>query len=809
MYKSFNTLDELFAYIKEDKEWTGANAGLHNRYPIRFVLFDNFTDFNEFIVERPDGIYKYSIDTMLDKDDPDQFLSYTELSREIRAFTKKVPINDFVIYPFSEMTRFYDNEIYTEFDSLVTTIRGQQAPEEAQNKHIRIYIPIVGMQGKMGKFFADNSTFVWELKSGIDKGIYNLILTNGSTYGVSGLSEKYTVVGDLYEWLKLWEKGDGVKQNIICSSPNIFANVHHAQPDNAFSYQVCNNVFQFLCDGLKIDFGNITEPDEIEMQYWEQLAKDIDVVSFNFDEYVKERLDTFSLNDGIDFIKTWFDCDSDFDRWLLTLYFKKVTSKEGYIYHAVSRCSNLSKAELFSNIATCIFEDNINEVFIEERRQAMKIASDKGVKITDFAKNKLKTKLNAIAKSPENGGYSKAVKLLTPLTDVEHQLSIEWVSKGYISRHDIKDIYNGLYYYLEPCAFNTLDISEQWIAKYIDMYKYSKMGNCIHPDVEKIIHEKNSDTLAFHNWYDNIKTVKTILHNRKDIELFYWIDGLGVDWIPFISSIITRYSKEHVYLNEVYIAAADLPTVTSVNKVKLQSLLPDNALLPKIGDLDEFAHSSKSYPDYIINEMKIVENAICEVLDNYNGKKIAFISDHGLTYLSQISSGLGLGGINSNHEGRLATYNTTIVDDNNYLKLEDNKTICSLTHQSLGDKVDKGHGAHGGCTPEEVLVPIIIVSSQKNANTYLVNLENDEIEGTKPIARFKIKGLSSVDVPSLVYNGVTYKLFSMGNDIFESERLNLVETATKLSICINNEIFESYNIKVSTGATEDDLFGEF
>ena len=208
MYKSFNTLDELFAYIKEDKEWTGANAGLHNRYPIRFVLFDNFSDFNEFIVERPDGIYKYSIDTMLDKDDPDQFLSYTELSREIRAFTKKVPINDFVIYPFSEMTRFYDNEIYTEFDSLVTTIRGQQAPEEAQNKHIRIYIPIVGMQGKMGKFFADNSTFVWELKSGIDKGIYNLILTNGSTYGVSGLSEKYTVVGDLYEWLKLWEKGD-------------------------------------------------------------------------------------------------------------------------------------------------------------------------------------------------------------------------------------------------------------------------------------------------------------------------------------------------------------------------------------------------------------------------------------------------------------------------------------------------------------------------------------------------------------------------------------------------------------------------
>ena len=94
MYKSFNSLDALFAYIQEDKHWTGANASHYNRYPVRFVLFDNFSDFNEFIVNRPTGIYKHSIDTMIDIESPDDFLSYTELSREIRAFTKKIPIND-------------------------------------------------------------------------------------------------------------------------------------------------------------------------------------------------------------------------------------------------------------------------------------------------------------------------------------------------------------------------------------------------------------------------------------------------------------------------------------------------------------------------------------------------------------------------------------------------------------------------------------------------------------------------------------------------------------------------------------------
>ena len=75
MYKSFNSLDALFAYIQEDKHWTGANASHYNRYPVRFVLFDNFSDFNEFIVNRPTGIYKHSIDTMIDIKSPDDFLS--------------------------------------------------------------------------------------------------------------------------------------------------------------------------------------------------------------------------------------------------------------------------------------------------------------------------------------------------------------------------------------------------------------------------------------------------------------------------------------------------------------------------------------------------------------------------------------------------------------------------------------------------------------------------------------------------------------------------------------------------------------
>lgn len=805
MLKTFNSLDDLFAYIKEDKNRTGANTDMLNRYPIRFVLFDNFADFNQFIVDRPAGIYKHSIDSLLDPDNPDEFLSYTELSKEIRAFAVKIPINDFIIYPFSEMARFYDNV----FDTLVTTIRGRQVPEDAQNAHVRIYIPIVGMQGKMRKFMTDNSTFVWEYKSASDKGAYSLILTNGSTYGVGNLSDRHTVVNNLHEWLKLWEKGENVKQSIICDSPNIFANAHFAQPDNAFSYVVCNNAYEFLTQGLNLDFGHTETPCENEMRHWEELANLIDLSTFDFEEFVKERLNAFSIQDGADFIKSWFECNSDFDRWLLTLYFKKVANPNGYVYRAVSRCVSLSKSELFANIATLIFEDSYKEDAIQERLQAMKTAAQKGVKITDSAVAKLKAKLSAIATTPESGGYYTAVKLLTPLTHEELRLCIEWVARGHIRPDKIKDIFPDLYNYLAPLALSSLDDSTQWISEYFDEYRQSKINNRINPKTSEFIATKNADATSFLNWMDNFKTVKTILHNRKDIDIIYWIDGLGVDWIPFIRNIISQKAKDDIYLNEVYVAAADIPTTTSVNKPKLKSLLSEDADLPKIGDLDSFAHESKSYPHYIIEEMQLVKTAIYDILAQYNGKKIAFVSDHGITYLSQLADGLKIGGIESDHEGRLATYSSHLADDNKYIKLDDGQTICSLTHKSLTDKVRKGHGAHGGCTPEEVLVPVIIVSSQKNASVYSISIVNDEIDGTMPVIKLNIKGLSSIDIPGIIYNGVSYHLINKGTNIYESERLNLVDTETKVKVCVNNDVYAAFDIKVSTGATEEDLFEGF
>lgn len=803
MHKSFATLEDLFSYIQEDKEWHGVNSGQHNRYPIRFVLFDNFADFNEFIVNRPDGIFKYPLDSLLEPEYPDTLVTYSSLAQEIKGLVSRLPANDFVIFPFSEMARFYQSK---EFESLIKSIRLKQPPEDSQTEHIRLYIPIVGMQNKMSSFFGDNQTFVWEYKGHCDHGQYNLIITEGTTFGVAGMEREYSIVHNLADWLKLWTKGEDVKKRIICSSKTIFDNAHYAQPDNAFTYVECHSAYDFLTKGLKLNFGIDGEPTDEDSKYWEQLAKLIDVSNFDFETFINERFDTFSLHNSLDYIKAWDDCEDDFDRWLLTLYFKKISHGEGYVNFALSKCTNLSTSELFSNIATAIFDTSMRPADICERRQAMQLAASKNVKLTEMAETRLSAKLRAIAANPEQGMYV-VKQLLTPLSESERKLMIQWVGRGQLLASEIREIFPDLYHYIKPMKLSQIGENNDWINSYFDAYRVSKLGNCISEQIDAAIQTLNASPASFMNWHDNFKTVRTILHNREDIEVFYWIDGLGVDWIPFITQVISELSKENVYLNEVYVATALAPTTTSTNKPILQSLLPGNKDLPKIGDLDSFAHTHKSYPQYIIDEMTMVKEAIQSVLAQYNGKKIAFVSDHGVTYLSQFAKGLKIAGLTSDHEGRMAFASKKFVSDDKYIILDDNTTICSLTHSSLTDKVDKGHGAHGGCTPEEVLVPIIIVSSQKNASNYSVKIIRDEIDGTNPVVEFEIKGLSSIDTPEVEYNGIIYSLTTKGNDTFCSERLNLVDTASKVIVKIGESFRSSHTIHVSTGATEEDLFG--
>lgn len=805
-YQAFKDMSELLAYAREDKTSEGAGSAQLNRYPIRFVLFENFTDFYEFVnginSAFSEEVYTLGVEKWLDKDFPDTLITSSELGKQIVSFVKRLPTNDIVIAPFSEMARFYDNIKGCEFEALVRTIRLAEPPQESQLRHQRIYIPIIGMQVKMGKFFKDPNIHVWELRPATPTDNYHLILTPGTTYGVKGIEEKYTLCPNLSAWLQLWKKPTQIKKEIVCSSKSLYNNSGNAQPDNAFSYVVCHNAFEFLTKGLEIDFGNITYR-EGDAQNWQRLAEEIDITDFNFDTFINRHFGTFAVANATDFARAWFECETSFDYWLLSVYYQMKFGCSDYLGKVLASLETLNTSELFSALAIAIFGEPQQEPYIPQRKDLLCEADKHDVIITDYAEQKLKAKLQAVAVDP-NKGYYAAVKLLTPLTKAEKMLMIEWVGREKISLNDIKSSYPQLYSYLHPYQINS---PVSWLNSYLEEYRKSKIGNSLSDGIAEMITAYNGNTAKFRGWYDEVKTLKTILKNRTDIEVIYWIDGLGTDWVPFIVDRVSKHSHDGMYLNEVYIAAAELPTRTENNKIHIKAIAGPR--LQKIGDIDSFAHTQKAYPAYIADELQMVGDAIEEVLSQYNGKKIAFVSDHGTTYLSQLSQGLNLAGVEIDHAGRVAeNSNGAPCADSNYLILDDGRTMCALNHKSLGSKINSGLGAHGGATPEEVLVPIIVVSNQKNVSNFTANIVKDDLSGNNPVVAFTIKGLSSVDVPEIEYNGISYSLYHKGAGRYESEKINLVDTCKTIILKIGDAYSKKFTVSVNTGAQEDDLFGD-
>lgn len=804
MYKEFDTIENLYQWMEEDKNWVGAEANQFNRYPLRFVLFENFEDFRAFADEcQNHNVFVQSMEGWMVEGCDDQMLTNSQLARRFKEYVENIPANDFVIAPFSEVTRFYENEKYAEFDSLLKTIRLIEASEDAQRSHQRIYVPIIGMQSKMGKFKNDPNIHIWEYHSENNGNIYHLILSRRTTYGVHGLDNAYTLCPDLKHWISLWKNGTGIKQRIICTSKTIFDNAHCAQPDNAFKYTVCTNAYEFLKDGLKLNIASL-DVDEDDLQYWEILAHDIDIDNFSFENFVNERFNAFSLESEKDFVQAWFEHKDAYSRWLLKMYYLNKRDDMTYLCRVLTNCKTQSTSELFSQMAIQIFDEPFSNRTIKQRLVFLKEASLHGIKITDIAERMIKAKLEAMAANPSLG-VSMAMKYITPLTVSEHELIITWFGQGKIEREEIKNLFPYLYYYTDPFSLQ-VDKDNLWINDYFEIYRDAKISNRLTDKVSSFIKEKNASSTTFMTWHDQFKTVKTVLHNREDIDVFYWIDGLGVDWIPFIVQIVKKHQVDGVFLNEIYVATAEIPTCTANNRIKLEELTFGR--LKKLGDIDSYAHSHKKYPNYMIKEFDIMEKCITDLLSQYNGKKIAIVSDHGISYLSQFANGINLANINSDHFGRCGDWmQGNAPKDNKYLVLENGRTICALTHNSLTSKTPTGLGAHGGATPEEVLVPIIIISGKKNASNISAELMTTEVIATSPVLRYRIKGISNIDVPVIKYNDTEYRLHHIGSGIYESERLNLVDTARKVTIIIGD--FEQVNtLSVNTGVNEDDLFGD-
>lgn len=797
MFYQYETLSELMVALDEDRQQGGVGASTRDRFPVRLVLFDNFRDCCAFIEEQQARIPMdfVNIEQWMDDEYPDIMLTHSTIERKVEQLIHNNSTHHLLITPLSELARFYDNsEPRLEFNALIGTLRGIEATLEGVKFHQRVYIPIIGLESKTERFREQSQSFIYYYHNSDRQMNYRLVLTDNTTYGVTDIERKYNIAPTVKSWLGCWHYPE-LKQNIICTSSAIYANAHHAQPDNAFSYCICENAYKFLKEALHIDLPQC-EYKPSDDPYWEQLAQEVTVEDFRFADFFAKRFGIYELADYQKFYALWYDNGKSFDRWLIANYYVDKFCEKGYICKVLSTLDDYTTPRFLEQLTLHIFTLGDEAIdCLEERRVGMEEAGRRGIALSPTFQKMLEERLRDVA---EKEGYATALRYLTKYTDVERKLIIEWYNGDHIAQSELRELYPDLFYYLRHTDFDT-DID--WLAHYIDDYKYTKVGGVYTEDVEKRIAEVNGSEVAFHGWYDQFSTVKTLMSGRTDINVFFWIDGLGLDWVPLIEQIVKEREDDGYYLNEVLVAHAKLPTRTENNKEDLQQL--GGVLLEKIGDLDSLAHTVREYPQYIIDDIDNVRKAINAVLDSHPKQKIAIVSDHGMTYLSQMVDGRNLKGIDSDHYGRCAGCKKGIVADEYYLRINEGKELVALRHNSLGKKVPEGTGAHGGATPEEALVPIIVISDKKESKHWTANAITKVLNASNPVFEVVIVGLKSNERPYITYNNTTYKLKKQDCN-FTSERIAIDPAVKKITLVVGKHS-EEFDVELQLAVKENDI----
>lgn len=804
MYKDILTLEELKQEIIADKNVsTEVGASNLNRFPLRFILTDSFDACFKLIewLQTERQVHVESVDKWMDTRYPDLMMTYQELGEAIEDYVKRIGSADGLVAPFSELARFYDNTRDKTFDALIKSLKGIEGSNEAQDVHQRIYIPIVGLEEKMQSFRNESQITIWHLKDSDSNGYRVVIMSDAESYGVKGLANEYNVVHSLFEWLNIWKDNDAQnKHTIITTSRTIYTDSVNANPDNAFTYFVPQNVYEFLTKGLGLNFENIIYK-ETEEDKWRLLAQQIDMSRpFVFSEFVQHYFGVAAIGDSMTFLRIWFAHSVSFDRWLLSLFYYSTHNSDELLCRCIKKMADYSNRALFNEVA---LDMSTLSAEVLERRQILNAAADNHVILTEEVVSLLGRRLES---NPQKMGYKQALQYFTRLTAKEKEIALVWLGKKLVTTRDVRPFFPELALYLQP-GLTSVSGGKAWLDDYFQEYKQAKIANKYTSEIENHINEKNADSMVFDTWYQSFKTTRTLLSSRSDIEVFFWIDGLGIDWIPLVSELLREREHENIYLNDVMIARALLPTTTTVNKVELQKLSDVDIQGMKIGDLDSLAHRSTNvYPQILVEEIEMVKTAINKIISKYAGKKVAIVSDHGLTYLSQLCGGLNLSGVEGDHYGRFALKKSGgITIDKNYIVLEDGNMLCSLSHKSLCGKVPRGQGIHGGCTPEEVLVPIFIVSGSPREISWNAYPLTDEVSSANPVVKFHISGLNCSDIPYLLYDGRQYALSSIGIDEFISETLSLNSDNDTFTISVGS-VIRPYKISVNTGTTMNELF---
>ncbi len=445
-------------------------------------------------------------------------------------------------------------------------------------------------------------------------------------------------------------------------------------------------------------------------EQWSRLLTDLQKTEYSIQRIFENC--AFYSNFEADFIDKAFGFE--YKNWLYFIFLKINKSKltNPYIRLVIEQTDNFEnlKAKTLNAIIYVKHNEKGFGALYNARKKLLKDVSESD--IASFIKE------NEV--DPDESIYR-----LTDNTLLERKAIICWVSEhGTIK--ELEQIYPALFMYLKKYTFICGKNSDK-LTEYFERYKQQKIANKVEDGFEEYAQENAK-------LYAGLQTranAVMALGDKKSSYL-YWIDALGVEYLAYIQEL----AKKKGLSIHIEIARAELPTITGVNRGFFDDWGDDQTKY-KESQLDDIKHHEKGGFDYrkcklpihLASELDVIEDALNRAateLALHNYKRFIIVSDHGasrLAVLGQHSEKYETE-TKGEHSGRCCKY----FDDYDIDKsVSENGYVVLTDYGRFKGSREANVEVHGGCTLEEVVIPIITLTLKNQTEVQITVMSPEKI----------------------------------------------------------------------------------
>ena len=689
------TIQQVITKLQEEKQ-----NNLPSRYPCRAVMVKNVEQYCQLLSE-------------LKKISDIRVVQSSEIFSSFDVMPKydnlKAPVyrNEWVILTgVSEYLRLFSKKEAT--DRRFASLWSYQAPASSTG---RIIIPLWGCEAQWfdpainlsSDLRQEDFYFDCVDSSDHDQTMSLLVLSGMFEQHIGKLeSIQGSLKVGLQDWFEYWENPAPDVDNFVLLTKR-FNSI--SVTSGNISVHVLSDMLSFIKENMNganvLNGENCTE--EMQNVLFEYALKGLPLSSAIL------KILNVSAFSGMDIMGKWNALPDSSKR--LTALWMHLFPDGSYLSHCFAQCKSISTLSDFI----------LHEIF--------NVRNERPEWISEF-----KVLFNVMALRPDAAYFSELDKIPEYETRLDFLSSTTREERIYLLRmvggwmrkdpnqvkasKKLHAIYPELSAYLADLTSEHADISG-----YMSKYKAYKLENTL-PDDDETFYS-GIQTSGFDYRYavlsDAIDTNSSVL----------WIDALGIEWLPLLKWSISNNSD--CILVKDYIAQATLPTETCFNDQWAAMTVPHS----KLDKLDKLAHKGVvDEPDYYacIEEqfafISGISKHVTSLMDKYH--RVVITGDHGTSRLAARFF--------HTRDGMPAPKDGKVCSHGRYCELPEGSTLTAPNiimvkgtggvQYAVFDNYDhfkqSGFAAgsdddnaiygevHGGATPEEMLVPVIVIDSKKD-----------------------------------------------------------------------------------------------